>query len=120
MPHLGLPINEVDFNTIFGGFFGRGTSTSSRKCYGRAIMTPEARKSESSMVQGYVNLKTTFSDEHAAMTIVVRYMVVNAPSLYNLASRASILNRLEAIPSFYHMKVKLPSPEGKVITMKVD
>ena len=33
-----------DFNTIFGGFYGGGTSTSSRKLYNRNV---EARKSES-------------------------------------------------------------------------
>jgi len=71
-------------------------------------------------VQGYADLQTTFSDKHTSMTILVRYMVVNALSSYNMLLGRPSLNRLKAIPSSYHMKVKLPSPKGKVIIMKVD
>jgi len=35
-------------------------------------------------VRGYVELRTTFSDENAARTITVKYIVVNASSAYNL------------------------------------
>jgi len=34
-------------------------------------------------VKGYVELRTTFTDD-IAQTIMVKYMVVNAPSSYNI------------------------------------
>jgi len=69
-------------------------------------------------VRGYVNLRTTFSDEDAARTVVVRYIVVNTPSTYNLLLGRPSLNKLGAVASTKHMKMKLPSLEGKVITIK--
>ena len=71
-------------------------------------------------VWGYAELWTTLSDENAVTTFMVKYIVVNTPSAYNLLLGWLSLNMLEAVPSSYHMKVKLPYPEGKVITMKVD
>lgn len=71
-------------------------------------------------VQGYADLRITFLDKHVTITIVVRYMVVNAPSSYNLLLERPSLNKLKAVPSSYHKKVKLPLLEGKVITLKVD
>ena len=35
-------------------------------------------------VRGYVELRTTFSDESATRTITIKYIVVNASSAYNL------------------------------------
>jgi len=68
----------------------------------------------------YVELRTTFSNENAATTITIKYIVVNTPSAYNLLLGRPSLNRLGEVPSSYHMKVKLPSPEEKVITLRVD
>ena len=50
-------------------------------------------------VRGYVELRTTFSDESAATTITIRYIVVNASSAYNLLLGRSSLNRLGAVAS---------------------
>jgi len=69
-------------------------------------------------VRGYIDLRTTFSDEEAARTIVVRYVVVNTPSAYNLLLGRPSLNRSGAAASTKHMKMKLPSLEGRVITIK--
>jgi len=71
-------------------------------------------------VQGYIELRTTFSDENAAMTITSKYIVVNASFAYNLLLGRPSLNRLGAVASIVHMKMKLPSTEGGVITIKVD
>jgi len=70
-------------------------------------------------VRGHVDLRTTFSDDQAAKTIVIRYLVVNAPSSYNLLLGRPSLNKLGAVVSTSHMKMKFPT-EGKVVTMKVD
>jgi len=71
-------------------------------------------------VREYVDLRTTFSYENAARMITVKYIVVNASSAYNLLLGRPSLNRLSAIPSTAHMKMKLPSSEGGVITIKAD
>ena len=67
---------------------------------------------------GYIDLRTTFSDEEATKTIVIRYVVVNTPSAYNQLLGRPSLNMLGAVSSTKHMKMKLPSLEGKVITIK--
>jgi len=59
-------------------------------------------------------------DENATNTIMIKYIVVKAPSSYNLLLGRPSLNRQGAVVSTLHMKLKLPSPEGKVITMRVD
>ena len=69
-------------------------------------------------VQGYIDLRTTFSDEEVTRTIVIRYVVVNTPSAYNLLLGRSSLNRLGAVASMKHMKMKIPSLDGKVITIR--
>jgi len=62
-------------------------------------------------------LRTTFSDEEAAKTIVIRYVVVNTSSAYNLLLGRPLLNNLGAVASTKHMKMKLSSLEGRVITI---
>jgi len=70
-------------------------------------------------VRGYVNLRTTFADEHTAKTIMIKYIVVKAPSSYNMLLGRPSLNKLGAVVSTVHLKMKFPT-EGKVVTMKVD
>ena len=71
-------------------------------------------------VQGYVELHTTFLDGEATSTITIKYIVFNDPSSYNLILGRSSLNKLKTVVSMTHLKLKLPSPERKIITMKVD
>jgi len=71
-------------------------------------------------VRGYTDLKTTFSDGEAAKTITVRYIVVRAPSSYNILLGRPSLNRLEAVVSTAHLKVKFPTEEGRIATLRVD
>jgi len=65
-------------------------------------------------------LWTTFTDGSASRTANIRYLVVNAPSTYNILLGRPTLNRIRAVASSRHMKMKLPSLEGIVITMKSD
>ena len=69
--------------------------------------------------RGHVDLQMTFTDEHATKTIMVRYIVVNAPSSYNLLLGRPSLTKLGIVVSTTHMKMKFPI-EGGVVTMKVD
>jgi len=71
-------------------------------------------------VRGYVELRTTFADENTIRTITIRYIVVNVPSTYNLLLDRPSLNRLGAVASKAHMRMRLPSEEGGVITIKDD
>ena len=71
-------------------------------------------------VHGYLELRTTFTDGTASRTESIRYLVVNAYSAYNMLFGRPTLNRLGAVPSTRHMKIKLPDLTGKVITIKSD
>jgi len=71
-------------------------------------------------VRGYIELRTTFTDGTTARTERIRYLVVNAPSAYNVLLGRPTLNRLGAVPSTRHMKLKLPSMEGTVMTLRSD
>ena len=62
-------------------------------------------------VRGYIELRTTFTDGLASRTEKIRYLVINAPSAYNILLGRPMLNRTR------HMKVKLPSMEGLIITI---
>lgn len=68
-------------------------------------------------MRGYLELRTTFTDGTASRTENIRYLVVNASSAYNMLGRPT-LNRLGAVPSTGHMKMKLLDLTGKVITIK--
>jgi len=71
-------------------------------------------------VREYLELRTTFTDGATSRTESIRYLVVNASSAYNMLLGRPTLNRLGAVPSTKHMKMKLPNLTGKVITIKSD
>jgi len=71
-------------------------------------------------VRGCIELRTTFTDGVASRTEKIRYLVVNTPSAYKILLGRPTLNRIGAVPSTRHMKVKLPSMEGVVITIRSD
>jgi len=71
-------------------------------------------------VREYIELRTTFTDDTSSRTASIRYLVVNGPSTYNILLGRPALNRLGAVPSTRHMKMKLPSLKGAVITIKSD
>ena len=71
-------------------------------------------------VRGHVELRTTFSDGTSSHTINIRYLVVNVVSAYNMLLGRPSLNRLGAVASTRHMKMKLPSLERGIIVTKSD
>jgi len=71
-------------------------------------------------VRGYVELRTTFIGDTSSRTDNIKYLVVNAPSAYNILLGRPAINRLGAVASSRHMKMKFPSPEGGVIVLKSD
>jgi len=71
-------------------------------------------------VRGHIELRTTFTDGTTSRTTNIRYFVINALSAYNILLGRPALNRIGAVVSMRHMKMKLPSLEGAVITIKSD
>jgi len=71
-------------------------------------------------VRGHIELRTTFTDGTTSRTTNIRYLVVNAPLAYNILLGRPALNRIKAVASTKHMKMKLPSLAGAVITIKSD
>ena len=71
-------------------------------------------------VRGHKELSTTFTDGTTSRTTNIRYLVVNVASAYNILLGRPTLNRIGAVSSTRHMKMKLPSLEGAVITIKSD
>ncbi|XP_068504031.1 uncharacterized protein [Phaseolus vulgaris] len=69
-------------------------------------------------VRGHIELRTTFTDGTTSRTTSIRYLAVNAPSAYNILLGRPALNRIRVVASTRHMKMKLPSLEGTVITIK--
>ena len=71
-------------------------------------------------VRGNLELRTTFTDGVASRTENIRYLVVNAPSAYNILLGRPALNKLRAVASTRNMKLKLPDLGETVITIKSD
>jgi len=71
-------------------------------------------------VRGYLELRMTFTDGEASRTESIRYLVVNTHSAYNILLGRPALNRINAVSSTRHMKMKLPDLSGKVIVIKSD
>ncbi|XP_020217746.1 uncharacterized protein LOC109801147 [Cajanus cajan] len=72
------------------------------------------------IARGYADLETTFGHGAQMKTVVVRYLVVNAQSSYNILIGRPTLNKLGAGLSTSHLKVKYPLPNGAVGVLRVD
>ncbi|XP_068477212.1 uncharacterized protein [Phaseolus vulgaris] len=71
-------------------------------------------------MRGHILLRTTLTDGTTSRTENIRYLVVNAPLACNIILGRLALNRIGTVASTRHMKMKLPSLEGTVITIKSD
>jgi len=71
-------------------------------------------------VWGYLDARTTFGEGKEAKTINIGYMVVNVPSSYNILLERQTINKLRAVVSFVHMKVKYPTDSAKVGVIRVN
>ena len=61
---------------------------------------------------GSIQLVLTLGDLSCQATTIVRFLVVNAPSAYNMLLSRPSLNAIKAIPSAYHMMIKFPTTSG--------
>ncbi|XP_020235769.1 uncharacterized protein LOC109815456 [Cajanus cajan] len=72
------------------------------------------------IARGYADLETNFGEGVQMKTVVVRYLVVNAQSSYSILIGRPTLNKLGAVVSTSHLKVKYPLPNGTVGVLRVD
>ena len=61
---------------------------------------------------GSIQLVLTLGDPPCQTTTEVRFLIVDAPSAYNILLGRPSLNALRAIPSAYHMVIKFPTTNG--------
>ena len=61
---------------------------------------------------GSVQLVLTLGDPPCQATTTVRFLIVDAPSAYNMLLGRPFLNAIRVVPSAYHMVIKLPIANG--------
>ena len=61
---------------------------------------------------GSVQLVLTLGDPPCQATTTIKFLIVDAPSAYNMLLGRPSLNAIRAIPSAYHMVVKFPTENG--------
>ena len=61
---------------------------------------------------GSVQLVLTLRDPPCQAITMIKFLIVDAPSAYNMLLGRSSLNAIKAIPSTYHMVVKFPINNG--------
>ena len=58
---------------------------------------------------GSIQLVLTLGDPPCHATMTVRFLIVDAPSAYNVLLGKPSLNAIKVIPSAYHMVIKFPT-----------
>ena len=61
---------------------------------------------------GSIQLVLTLGESPCQATTTVRFLIVDAPSAYNMLLGRPSLNTIRAIPSAYHMVIKFPTTNG--------
>ena len=61
---------------------------------------------------GSIQLVLTLGDPPCQETTTVKFLIVDAPSAYNMLLGRPSLNAIKAIPSAYHMMIKFPTTGG--------
>ena len=61
---------------------------------------------------GSIQLVLTLGDPPCQATTKARFLVVDAPSAYNMLLGRPSLNAIKAIPFAYHMMIKFPTANG--------
>ena len=67
---------------------------------------------EKGLPLGSIQLVLTLGDPPCQATTVVKFLIVDAPSAYNMLLGRPSLNAIKAIPSAYHMMIKFPTTSG--------
>jgi len=70
--------------------------------------------------RGYIDLHTVFRDGTQTKTIPIRFLIVDAPTSYNVLLGRPSLNTLGAVVSTPHLAMKFLSPSGDILTVHCD
>ena len=78
------------------------------------LVSPHLRgfSGEKVLPLGSIQLVLTLGDPPCQATTTARFLVVDAPSAYNMLLGRPSLNAIKAIPSAYHMMIKFPTVSG--------
>ena len=61
---------------------------------------------------GSIRLVLTLGEPPSQVTTTIRFLIVDAPSAYNMLLGRPSLNAIKAIPSAYHLVIKFPTIHG--------
>jgi len=70
--------------------------------------------------RGYIDLHTVFREGTPTKTIPIRFLIVDAPTSYNILLGRPSLNTLGTVVSTPHLAMKFPSPSGDILTIYYD
>ncbi|KAL0405503.1 UNVERIFIED_CONTAM: hypothetical protein Slati_3864200 [Sesamum latifolium] len=62
--------------------------------------------------RGLISLPLTLGTGHTRKTCILKFLVVDVPSAYNVILGRPTLNAFQAVISMYHMKIKFSTPGG--------
>jgi len=70
--------------------------------------------------RGYINLHTIFREGTQTKTIPIWFLIVDAPTSYNVLLGRPSLNTLGVVVFMPHLAMKFPSPFGDILTIHND
>ncbi|XP_012846839.1 PREDICTED: uncharacterized protein LOC105966805 [Erythranthe guttata] len=77
------------------------------------ITTPlQGFTGEGILSMGEVELPISLWDNPCRITKMIKFLIVDKPSLYNIILGRLAIHTLKSVPSFYHQKWKFPTPYG--------
>nr|KYP40659.1 hypothetical protein KK1_038013 [Cajanus cajan] len=70
--------------------------------------------------RGYVDLLTAFGAPPDSRRVMVRYLLVEADTSYNIIIGRPTMNQLGAVVSTPHLTMKFPGHDGRIISVRAN
>jgi len=70
--------------------------------------------------RGYIDLHTVLQEASQTKTILIHFLVIDAPTSYNVLLDRPSLNTLGVVVSTPHLAMNFPSPIGAILTIHDD